>query len=248
MNRKNPWDDVWKDYPSSGPLHSIGEFLARWGELKRLIFHEVSGAGVSPSQGPVLEAGCGTGTVISLMARRGYRVTGIDLSLPALAHARSHTRRLAAARVESLPFPDRAFSLVYSAGVFDLLSEEDLTTAVGEALRVVGSGGRVVLVNAAPCRIHRWVMARLKRRNRWRYGPKREVLSLRETVLGHRPDAVVVEHGRGFVQRLRFLVYLVEHRPVLRRLAHGMFLVASALLWPLDRLPGAVLVTRVELP
>jgi SAM-dependent methyltransferase len=248
MKEANPWDQVWQDCPPHGPFHSIGVFLSRWGELKRLILSEVRRSGALTPNGYALEAGCGTGTVMGLVAGHGVRVVGVDLSRHAVLRAKAHSSRLAVARVENLPFPDGTFNLVYSSGVFDLLSDQDLYLAVREALRVTTPGGRVILICAAPCGLHRRVRAYLEKRNRWRYGPKREVSSLKEVVLSHRPDATVTEYCRGFVQQLRFPVYIIEHRKFLRRLAHGVFLLLSILFWPLNRFPGAVLVTRVSIP
>jgi SAM-dependent methyltransferase len=248
MSEINAWDQVWKDYPAKGPLHGPGEFLSRRAELKRLVVTEIfRGARLTP-YGTVLEAGCGTGSVMGLLAERGLRVVGVDLSPAALKHASVHSTELSVANVTCLPFADGTFDLVYSTGVFDLLDDENLSRAVGEALRATAPGGRIVLINAAPCRLHRWVRERLERGNRWRYGPKREIRSLSGIVLGHRPDAMVREKGRGFALQTRFLVYLVEHRPLLRRLVHGSFMFLSMLLWPLNALPGMVTVTTVQLP
>lgn len=248
MSYANPWDSVWRDLSVSGPIHGVGEFLSRWGELKRLVFSELRRSGKLNRESVVLEAGCGTGTVMGMVGRKCSRVVGVDLSLEGLAHARKRSPEVAAARVQCLPFPDGAFDLVYSTGVFDLLSDEDLHAAVGESLRVTAPGGSVVIICAAPNRLHRMVMGHLTGRGRWRYGPKREVASLRAPVLHHRPDASVEERGRGMVQQLRSAAYLAEHVKVLRWIAHSAFLAASILLWPLNLLPGAVLVTHVRLP
>jgi len=248
MGEINAWDQVWKDFPTGGPLHGLGEFLSRRAELKRLVVAEIFRGTRVPPRGTVLEAGCGTGSVLGLLAEEGFRVVGVDLSAAALVHAASHSGELAVATVTSLPFADGTFDLVYSTGVLDLLDDKDLSRAVGEALRVTSPGGRIVLITASPCWLHRRIMVFLERRKRWRYGPKREIESLSGIVLGHRPDALVTERGRGFALQLRFLVYLVEHRPFLRRLAHGLFMLVSMLLWPLNTLPGMVLVTTVQLP
>lgn len=248
MNEINSWDRVWRDFPAKGRLHGLGEALSRRAELKRLVVTEVLRGAPLPQGAAVLEAGCGTGSVMGLLARKGFRVVGVDLSPFALVHASANSREVAVATVTSLPFADGTFDLVYSTGVFDLLDESHLHDAVGEALRVTAPGGRTVLINAAPCRLHRWIMGRLERNGRWRYGPKREIRSLCGVVHDHRPDARVRERGRGFVLQTRFLVYLVENRPILRRLAHGLFMVSSMLLWPLNAIPGMVLVTAVQLP
>lgn len=242
----NPWDSVWRGLSTGGRLHRAGERIASWGDLKRLILEEVSGF-LSPGC-RILEAGCGTGTVMRCLVGKGAAVTGVDLSTPALFHARFSAGSLAAARVQELPFPDGAFDLVYSAGVFDLLTPEELDAAVGEAVRVTAPGGSLVLICAGPCPLHRAVMGYLAKRNRWRYGPKREVSSLRGLVTKHSPGAFVEERGRGFLLGFKCLAYPVEHLAVLRRIVNGAVLLVSGLFWPLNRLPGMVVVTRATLP
>jgi ubiquinone/menaquinone biosynthesis C-methylase UbiE len=68
----------------------------------------------------VLEAGCGTAYISAWLARRGARVTGIDVSDEQLATARCFQQEfgvefpLVHGSAESLPFADEAFDLVVS--------------------------------------------------------------------------------------------------------------------------------------
>jgi ubiquinone/menaquinone biosynthesis C-methylase UbiE len=100
-----------------------------------------------------LELGCGTGRVLTPLARAGIDVTGVDLSAPMLAHARRRARRLprgarpAIVRgdIRALPFRPRSFGLVLAPyGILQsMLSDDDLDAALSEAARVLVPGGRL---------------------------------------------------------------------------------------------------------
>lgn len=66
----------------------------------------------------VLEVCCGSGLMTEVLARRGARVTGTDVSAQALARARERARRYGfaarfqAADAEALPFRDSSFDIV----------------------------------------------------------------------------------------------------------------------------------------
>jgi len=94
----------------------------------------------------VLEIGVGLGADHQLFAEAGSRLTGIDHTERAIEHVRRRFEAfglqsdLRVANVESLPFPDQSFDLVYSWGVFH--HTPDTPRAVGEAWRVLRPGGR----------------------------------------------------------------------------------------------------------
>jgi SAM-dependent methyltransferase len=100
----------------------------------------------------VLEAGCGTAYVSSWLARRGARVTGIDVSEEQLATARRFQQEfgvefpLVHGSAEELPFADESFDLVvseYGASIW-----ADPYVWIPEAARVLRPGGHIVfLVN-----------------------------------------------------------------------------------------------------
>jgi SAM-dependent methyltransferase len=87
---------------------------ARWTESLRA--HFFSRPEIRRS-GRILEVGCGTGAVSSSVALEipTAKITGVDIDLPRLNFARSHdpAGMYAAGDGKRLPFPDRAFDLVF---------------------------------------------------------------------------------------------------------------------------------------
>jgi ubiquinone/menaquinone biosynthesis C-methylase UbiE len=98
-----------------------------------------------PTDRAILDAGCGTGGMMSWLARYAGRgcVAGIDLSPAALDFCRlsGHTT-VAQASVTSLPFPDSTFDLVTSFDVLvQLPGSGSDDVALGEIRRVLKPGG-----------------------------------------------------------------------------------------------------------
>lgn len=93
----------------------------------------------------VLEVGVGLGADHQLFAQAGARLSGIDLTSRAIAHARQRLHLfglesdLKVANAESLPFAAESFDLVYSWGV--LHHSPDTPRAIDEAWRVLRDGG-----------------------------------------------------------------------------------------------------------
>lgn len=74
---------------------------------------------LSDPGGTVLDAGCGTGRVGIELARRGYRVTGVDSDPAMLATARSKAAELDWVQADLADLPDtvpRSFDLILLAG------------------------------------------------------------------------------------------------------------------------------------
>ena len=102
----------------------------------------------------ILEIGCGAGSLVRLLARRlgeANRITAVDVNPFLLREAEelaeaddlATTIHFTKGDAEELPFDDEAFDCIYSVTVFE---ECDAEKAIGEAVRVVRSGGRVGLV------------------------------------------------------------------------------------------------------
>jgi SAM-dependent methyltransferase len=103
----------------------------------------LAGVGVQPGL-RLLDLACGPGTVASEARQRGAEVTGVDFSRAMLLRARAAvpgTRGWVTGRSERLPIRDGSFDAVVSN--FGLLHFADPAGAIGEAARVLHSGGRV---------------------------------------------------------------------------------------------------------
>ncbi len=102
--------------------------------------------------GPVLDAGCGTGTLGAWLGILGYGpVTGLDLSDGMLAAARAKGGYAALHRAMlggPLPFADGAFAAVISTGVFT--TGHVGAEALPELVRITRTGGVIVLTVKQP--------------------------------------------------------------------------------------------------
>jgi ubiquinone/menaquinone biosynthesis C-methylase UbiE len=107
----------------------------------------------------VLDAGCGPGIDTVAMASQvsdGARIIGIDVDPDMIAAAEAHARDQKAERIVShvladvydLPFEDAYFDACRAERLFQNIPEaHDSVAILGELLRVLRSGGRVVLID-----------------------------------------------------------------------------------------------------
>jgi SAM-dependent methyltransferase len=89
----------------------------------------------------VLEVGCGTGLILSRIARVARRAAGVDLSTNMLEQARARGLDVQRADATALPFPDASFDVAYSFKV--LAHIQELGAALAEMTRVTRPGGRL---------------------------------------------------------------------------------------------------------
>lgn len=110
-----------------GNLQTNLEFLAREGLLE-------------PGD-KILEIGCGIGTVVAELARRGCDVVGTDISRVAIEYGRRKYEgvRLEVQPAEELPYEDAAFDVVLSFDLFEHIARIDLH--VEQVHRVLRPGG-----------------------------------------------------------------------------------------------------------
>lgn len=104
-----------------------------------------------PGDAPVLDAGCGSAVKTIQLARRGFRVLGLDFSAAILPHARTAAEAAGVAGLTEfrqgdltrLEFPDGAFRRIVCWGV--LMHVPALDQAVKELARVLAPGGTLVI-------------------------------------------------------------------------------------------------------
>jgi SAM-dependent methyltransferase len=116
----------------------------------------------------VLDVACATGAQCRRLARAGIRVTGVDLSEAMIAAARRRggpgTEYILGSAFD-LPFPDASFDAAILSLALHEHPENERTSMLGQALRVLQPGGVLVIVDyACPSRtaLHLpWAVVRL---------------------------------------------------------------------------------------
>jgi len=99
----------------------------------------------------VLDIACGTGNATIPLARRGARVTGLDMMPHLLEEARARADseglriRFDEGFAETLPYPDGSFDVLVS--MFGIMFSPFPATVVSEMARVLRPGGRLALAN-----------------------------------------------------------------------------------------------------
>lgn len=159
--------------------------------------------------GRVLDLCAGTGDQARAVRRRGRRVAAADFTVAMLALARPKLARLdpprpvpLAADALALPFRDDAFAGAVVS--FGLRNVADLDLALRELARVVVSGGRLVVLEAAVPRatLLRWGHAAW---TRWGLPILGRILSPRASAYEYLPASVA-----AFPQRERFLARMAD--------------------------------------
>ncbi len=240
------WEHIWKNRTSqNGLIHRAGRTLAAYGDLQKLVIEILKRTCVIAEHTRILEVGCGSGPVAGRLSRVTPMVYGVDISQTAAELTKETGAGAAVTDARELPFKNGSFDLVYSTGVVDLFDDTGAEMILREMVRVTCPGGRMVVITAwEGCRLHEAVKEYLIRKERWRYGPKRTFTNL-EPLLPMK-GIRVREQRMGALFQFRFVSYLFEEHKLARRLYHFVYLLISILLRPLNRLPGAVLVTTVE--
>ncbi len=133
---KATWMDGNYDYFSRAMASSAVEFLDR--------------VGVAPGES-VLDVACGSGQLALVAARRGARVTGVDIATNAIHAARARAAaegldiRFDEGDAEALPYPDASFDL--AATIFGAMFAPRPDRVAAEFLRVCRPGGRIAMAN-----------------------------------------------------------------------------------------------------
>jgi 2-polyprenyl-3-methyl-5-hydroxy-6-metoxy-1,4-benzoquinol methylase len=89
----------------------------------------------------ILEVGCGTGSIVDVLARQGCRVVGTDISNSAIDYGKKKYPDidLKVGVAENLEFKDRSFDIVLSFDVLEHLHDVDVH--ISEVARVLTDDG-----------------------------------------------------------------------------------------------------------
>ena len=142
----------------------FGRNAARWDEMRSLYVDEaeveaalVKAAGPGPFH-RLIDLGSGSGRMLTLFGPKAESAIGLDLSQQMLNIARDHVGRAGLTHVElrhgdifATRLPAGYADLVVVHQVLHYLS--DPASAVAEAARLVGPGGRLVIADFAPHRL-----------------------------------------------------------------------------------------------
>ena len=116
----------------------------RFGDLQRTKFQRALARAPLP-EGPLLDAGCGTGQLAAHAERAGW--TGVDLSAAMLRRAAERGVRCVQADLDRLPFRSGAFA--GAVAFTSMVDRRSAAPALAEMARVVRPGG-LVLVTLLP--------------------------------------------------------------------------------------------------
>ncbi|MBV8462142.1 MAG: class I SAM-dependent methyltransferase [Acidimicrobiales bacterium] len=128
----------------TGILAAATMVLGRQGDAR--LAEELSGLGPDDT---VVDVGCGPGAAVRRAAGRASTVTGVDPSPTMLRVARLLSQPLQNARfvegtAEALPVPSDSVSVLWS--IASVHHWADLDAGLGEALRTLKPGGRLVAI------------------------------------------------------------------------------------------------------
>lgn len=144
--------------PGDMPSEKMPDLLRNWHlgskarrHLTRRRFVTVTGSLPSGAGSRALDAGCGWGYNLFLLAARGYRPYGIDIvqndfyAARAIASANGYESLLAGADLSALPFASGSFAAITAVETIEHVYEPDRPSAFREAARVLAPGGAFAL-------------------------------------------------------------------------------------------------------
>lgn len=136
------FDSIAHVYDDSMPEHVFAHYAR-----KRVAFVQRLGA-----RGPLLDVGCGTGTLARHFREAGFEVMGLDLSVGMMRVMRAENDVTGVCgNSYELPFPDDCFGVVICAAVLHHVVEPGLVArTVRDMVRITRPGGHTVVWDHNP--------------------------------------------------------------------------------------------------
>jgi SAM-dependent methyltransferase len=138
------FDDVASVYDETLPGHVVEHYAEKRAQFVLR---------ASPPPGRVLDVGCGTGVLVARLAALGYEVVGLDPSRGMLDVMKKRAPEVAAVQGSGaeMPFEEGEFDLSLSIATMHHIADPDaVRRALGEMVRVVKTGGRVLVWDHNP--------------------------------------------------------------------------------------------------
>lgn len=114
----------------------------------------------------ILDIGCGLGMYVRQFLQFSDRVYGVDVDPDKIEQGSRELANLQVAPSEALPYPDGSFDVVLLHEVLEHVSDD--RQSVAEALRVLTSGGRLLIF--VPNRLYPFETHGMYWRGRYRFG------------------------------------------------------------------------------
>jgi 2-polyprenyl-3-methyl-5-hydroxy-6-metoxy-1,4-benzoquinol methylase len=223
-----------------------------------------------PKDARLLEFGCGTGNLASLVAAKGFRVLGVDISERFIGHAKrtyaAHQSNLdfAAVGFGPLPFSDTSFDCIFTCAVLEHCYEVE--KIVSDFHRLLRPGG--ILIIGTPNLLSPFTRTALiarrllgKRKRYHLYGTPAFLLktlwyNLQKMLSRHSRPIYVTPRYDGFNESDEDVTYLSTHRDYLAmlkplhyqvlELARGDSKVGKLIARLFPKLSGEVLIVAVK--
>jgi SAM-dependent methyltransferase len=105
--------------------------------VPKSVIHMRHFAGVVPKDASILEVGCNTGNMLSMLREQGWQnLTGLELNERAVELARARGLAVECGNARKLPFEDRSFDLVFTCWCLGHIDPVRLDEALREIHRV----------------------------------------------------------------------------------------------------------------
>lgn len=152
MSVQDRMNDYWS---RRAPAYDAGQHRPEHRGRDRALWAEVWSAALPPAPADVLDLGCGSGYVTTLLAGLGHRVTGIDLADGMLEVAQqrvaelpatTHPPRLLRGDMVAPDFPDDSFDVL--AGRYVLWTLREPGAALAAWRRVLRPDGVLAMVDS----------------------------------------------------------------------------------------------------
>jgi ubiquinone/menaquinone biosynthesis C-methylase UbiE len=142
-NKTEMWDKVWKNK----------DWTPSWDYLSQVILSTLSKESKGLKGKKVLEAGSGSGRISMRIAKKGGKVTLLDISPEAISLSRKNfkknnlTAEFQKGSLFKIPSKNNTYDIVWNAGVIEHFYKHRQEKAIKEMLRICKKGGLVITLN-----------------------------------------------------------------------------------------------------